>query len=425
MIASAHTPSPEFVRLTRNALAHLYDSAYLENHPLTSMLDAAGKLDHVTRAQRLRRVLLECVEALRPESAEGVGLEAARAYAILTYRYIDGMAMEEIAGKRALSERQAYRELERGLEAVAALLQQRIDELGGSVDHLLSAGDDLMGDQVQVAQVEVARLRQTVCAESLDPGDIFQGVLTMLAPIEERIGVQLEVTSPTSWPLIVADRVMFRQAILNLLTYATRLIAPGRLRVTSAVQDDALQISVAQVPREPVARPDYPLSSGESDRVRLSVAQALVEAQGGRLETEHVPGQWSARICFRTAARKTILVVDDNQDLIALFQRYVAGHGMAVVGAKDGAPALRLAAELQPRLITIDVMMPNLDGWEVLQRLKTTPETAHIPVVVCSVLHEPELALAMGASDYLTKPVQQADLLAVLERRLGRPTPAT
>jgi CheY-like chemotaxis protein len=98
---------------------------------------------------------------------------------------------------------------------------------------------------------------------------------------------------------------------------------------------------------------------------------------------------------------------------------------MAVVGAKDGAPALRLAAELQPRLITIDVMMPNLDGWEVLQRLKTTPETAHIPVVVCSVLHEPELALAMGASDYLTKPVQQADLLAVLERHLGRPTPAT
>src|SRR5581483_7303336 len=174
MVPQSRTPSPEFVRLTRNALAHLYDAAYLENHPLTSMLDVAGNLDHVSRAQRLRRILLECVEALRPQSADGIGLEAARAYAILTYRYIDGMAMEEIAAKRALSERQAYRELERGLEAVAALLHERIDELGGTVRHAVVPGDEAPWDQVQVAQVEVTRLRQTVCAESLDPGDIFQ-----------------------------------------------------------------------------------------------------------------------------------------------------------------------------------------------------------------------------------------------------------
>lgn len=217
---------------------------------------------------------------------------------------------------------------------------------------------------------------------------------------------------------------MLRQAILNLLTYATRLLAPGQLSVAATVEDGMLKIGVTQGATPSGPRID-PQSASENDRVPLSVAQALVEAQGGRLETGSVGGCWSARISFRTATRQTILVVDDNQDLIALFQRYVAGHDIAVVGAKDSAEAVGLASGLHPELITVDVMMPSLDGWEVLQRLKSTPETAAIPVVVCSVLHEPELALSMGASGYLTKPVQQADLLAVLRRHLARPVLAT
>jgi len=157
----------------------------------------------------------------------------------------------------------------------------------------------------------------------------------------------------------------------------------------------------------------------------LLVARALVEAQGGRLETDQASDSWTARLSFRIAARTTILVVDDNQDLIALFRRYVAGHDITVVGASESAQALRLAAELQPGLITIDVMMPGLDGWEILQQIKATPTISHIPVIVCSVLHEPELARSMGASDYLVKPVQQADFLAVLDRHLLRAAPVS
>ncbi|HLG52111.1 MAG TPA: response regulator [Chloroflexota bacterium] len=423
-MASLRTPSPELVRLVRNALTHLYDTAYLENHPLTVILDAAGRLDHVTRAQRLRRLLLECIEALRPQAADGVGPEASRAHAILTYRYIDGMTMEEIAARRALSERQAYRELERGLEAVAALLQERI----GNLEPALAGGTPMEmpfpDDPLQVARVEVARLRETVRAESLDPGEILQGVLSMLEPIEEQIGVRFSVQTPATWPSIVADRVMLRQAVLNLLTYAAHLLAPGDLSVRAATTEGVLQITVDGRSSQPKgARALRPV--GETDRVRLLVARALVEAQGGRLETDQASDYWTARLSFRIAARTTILVVDDNQDLIALFRRYVAGHDITVVGASESAQALRLAAELQPGLITIDVMMPGLDGWEILQQIKATPTISHIPVIVCSVLHEPELARSMGASDYLVKPVQQADFLAVLDRHLLRAAPVS
>ena len=94
--------------MTRNALSHLYDAAYLKNHPLAIALDVSAQLDRVTRAQRLRRLLLDSIETLRPQPHDGGVPEVARAYAILIYRYVDGLTMEDIAAKRALSERQAY-----------------------------------------------------------------------------------------------------------------------------------------------------------------------------------------------------------------------------------------------------------------------------------------------------------------------------
>lgn len=420
VVAYTLMPSPELVRLTRNALSHLYDAAYLENHSLALALDTTAKLDHVTRAQRLRRLLLDCIESLRPQQHDGSVPEAARAYAILTYRYIDGMTMEEIAAKRALSERQAYRELERGLEAVAALVHEHLGESGLSAALVQPANSDAPDSQLHLAQVEVARLRQTVHAEPLNPQDVFEAVLTMLLPLRERLGSRVDILpSEASWPLIVADRVMLRQGLLNLLTYAIHAVAPGDLSVTADRNGNRLRIDV----REARARDDLPrpLPSSEPDRLRLIVAEALVAAQGGRLEIISDPDGWCARLWFPIVARKTILVVDDNVDLIALFQRYLGGHEVAVIGATESAQALRLAAELQPDVITLDVMMPNLDGWDVLQRLKSGPETTHIPVVVCSVLHEIELAQNLGANDYLTKPVQQADLLSVLGPYLLQP----
>ncbi len=423
MTAHLATPSSELVRLTRNALSHLYDPAYLENHPLAIALDATARLDRVTRAQRLRRLLLDCIESLRPQPHDGGVPEVARAYAILTYRYVDGMTMEDIAAKRALSERQAYRELERGLEAVAALVHERIGEAGLGAVLVPTPGIEPSDSQLHLAQAEVARLRQTVQSESLNPRDVVQGVLTMLAGLLERTGTRIDVGGAESWPLIVADRVMLRQALLNVLTYGIHAVTPGEIVVAAAQGGSQLRIDVRGA-RDAV-EPTVASSAIEQDRVRLTVAEALITSQGGRLEALWDASGWSARMWFPIVAPKTILVIDDNQDLIALFRRYLAGYEVVVVGATDSQQAVRLAAERRPDVLTLDVMMPNLDGWDVLQRLNSTAATAEIPVVVCSVLDEAELAVNLGASGYLTKPIQQPEMLAVLEAYLAPSRPAT
>lgn len=415
----------ESVRLVRSALAHLYDPAYLQNHPLVFMLDLGLNSDHVTRAQKIRRILLECIEALRPETPGHDRAAAARAYAILTYRCVDGLAMEEIAAKLALSRRQVYREYGKGVKAVASLLRDRIREAGEQeAGKSMEGGDERLaveapaGERLEAAQAEVARLQQAGQAkESLSLDDVLEGVIDLLAPLAHQTGVQMRLSLLDTRPSIVANRVMLRQALLNLLSHALHA-ARGDLVIALSYGKGEVLIDVAESAAATQARPALsPMV--RPDGVGLAVAQALIEAQGGRLETHEQEGAWRARVVLPVSGRATILVVDDNADLIALFQRYLGGHDVSVVGVADGEQTLPLAAELQPRLVTLDVMMPHLDGWEILQRLKDAPETSHIPVIVCSVLHEPQLALAMGASDFITKPVRQTELLEVLQRWLG------
>jgi CheY-like chemotaxis protein len=122
-------------------------------------------------------------------------------------------------------------------------------------------------------------------------------------------------------------------------------------------------------------------------------------------------------IKIRTQGR-TCLVIDDHAEFVELLERYVAEHGLQIVTANNGLKGLELAQQLQPNAIILDVMMPEIDGWEILQRLHATPATSAIPVVVCSVFHDPELALTLGAAGVLKKPVRQEDLLAIL-RKIG------
>ena len=109
------------------------------------------------------------------------------------------------------------------------------------------------------------------------------------------------------------------------------------------------------------------------------------------------------------------LVIDDHPDTSDLLKRYLAGTRYRLVATTEPRRGLDLALELQPYVILLDVMMPDADGWEVLTRMKQLAATASIPIWVCTVLDQSELALALGANGFLRKPVMRQELLAVLE----------
>ncbi|MHB1295800.1 MAG: response regulator [Anaerolineae bacterium] len=405
--------SAGFVQQVRRALAHLYDYSYLQNHPLAAAGIVSGAQDQVTRAQALRRVLLDCIAGLKPDRQDDAMAELARSYAILTFRYLDGLGIEEIAAKLGLSRRQAYREHDKGVKAVASLLWDRVRETGWVAD-VAFAGEPKAPDRAALAQAEVERLRNSLHPELLDIRQVLDGVLAVAAPLVQKKGVPLTLLAGEAPIPVYADRIMLRQAILNLISQALEVPGDGELTIRVIQEREDVLLDIV---RKPEAR--RPHHTDARIEVSLPVAQRLIQAQGGTLSIHHDQIGWRAHACLRATHGPTLLVIDDNADLVSLFRRYLAGHEVILVEAADTSRIRHLAEDLHPQMVILDLMMPNQDGWEVLRLLKDSAALRGVPLVICSVLDEREMALASGASDYLPKPVSQVALLALLRRWMG------
>jgi CheY-like chemotaxis protein len=150
----------------------------------------------------------------------------------------------------------------------------------------------------------------------------------------------------------------------------------------------------------------------------LTTAQEQAAFYDARLEIAD-PRQAGLSVTLLLVApeQAIVLVVDDNADWLELVQRYAAGSRYQVVTTRSPETARDSAGKLQPSLIILDVMMHNVDGWQVLSELRHDPATSHIPVVVCTILPLEEMALALGANAFLQKPVSQQQFLQVLDRQ--------
>jgi CheY-like chemotaxis protein len=111
-----------------------------------------------------------------------------------------------------------------------------------------------------------------------------------------------------------------------------------------------------------------------------------------------------------------VLVIDDDATVRDLLQRFLGKEGFHVVSASEGEEGLRLARELHPDAITLDVMMPGMDGWTVLSKLKAHPDVSDIPVIMLTIVDDKNLGYTLGAADYLTKPVDHDRLVSLLEK---------
>jgi len=408
-----------FQHAVRSALLHLYDNAFLQNHPLTTTWAGATSGDRLTHVQDLRRALLDSIERLRPQSAAHG--DAARAYAVLTYRCVDGLTIEEIEHKLGLSRRQTYRELNKGIEAVAAQLQDllstRAHDAAPPAPASLTPAPPTPLARRELAEAELARLGKEARCEAVLLADVVNGVCHLLEARLQRRCMVVTLAGLHDAPPVLADRTLLRQALLNLLSYVLDVLPKGSaLTLTAATLPGAVSLHLRQ--QTPGTGTGSAPAHGR-EGVALTVAHSLLAAQNGRLQLDETAQHWAAEIVLPAAQTPTILIIDDNRGLIELFQRYLAGHRAVVVGAESGDAALALLQQLTPQAIVLDVMMPHQDGWEVLQRLRAAPALAATPILVCSVLREHDLALTLGASDTLVKPVSQPALLDALRRWLG------
>jgi CheY-like chemotaxis protein len=318
---------------------------------------------------------------------------------MLHLRYVEGLTVHQAAHDLNLSLRQAHRDLRRGEESVAAMLWWQqfhplIEGNTGEIDEPL------------------AEMRAEMDRFELDPrpADLYgllSRVVQSVTPLAQQQQITLHLDAAADSILIFTDPVVAQQVLISLVSHAIQHARPGRVYFKGSIPGN-----------QPMLTINYPMVSGPEGLDPQMVTAHLVDRLGWSVKQVCENGD-RCLIHIQMAlqasqAVSTVLVVDDNEGLKDLISRYLSGYPCKIIAATSGAQGLQIAEESSPDVIVLDIMMPEMDGWEVLQSLQHRTTTQKIPVVICSVFNDPRLARSLGAYDLLPKPLRSDDLIRVL-----------
>lgn len=401
-------PSIEFKDLVRDALLHLYEAGYLGSHPLAKLAEVPPGGSAAASGKRLLQLLLDAIEALRPAPGFPTDARTLRLYHLLELRYIGGMSAGDAMAQLGISKSQYQRDHLHALDSVANVLWERWRTVQPVIQRPAESGT-----REALALLEAEQLAVQMDPDHVDLGELLTTLLDLVRPIAEDSHTTLALRAFPDLPTIWGDRVVLRQVFLGLLNLALSRCPGGSVEITLTPGDLTLSVTLCASPARGSASP--PAMKGGD--LEIEVARRFMGALGGEFIVESastIRWPWRVHMTFPIARRPVLLVVDNHADFFGLVERYLAEVSWQAVGARDVREGLSLAAELHPNAILLDVMMPRQDGWDLLLALKKKPETQSIPVIICSVLYEPQLAKVLGAVAYLAKPISQADLLGAL-----------
>jgi CheY-like chemotaxis protein/transcriptional regulator with XRE-family HTH domain len=413
----------DFFASVRGALTHLYDPDYLRGCRLAQILDLAGQFDAPTV---LQRILINVIEGIKPAPGSAGYEELSELHELLTYRYVQQFSQEEVAHQLGVSVRHLRRRQNAAIYLVASALWEAHD-LGRSglllhamaeLPQVESPGDkdgDLDADEPDAADgIEgLSWLAQSSRFERTELRPALAALLELYKPLAQANGVQVIVEGAQETAVAVHP-VAFQQSVLQLLSLATSYARNNVIRLDIAPIGNDVQIRLA------CATPWQP---HRTDLEALAVIDSVVTLCGGRLQAGAVDALFSASITFPAARPLNVVVIEDNRELVDVMRRYAAGTRFSIKALNPVVGVLQVVEASQPDVLVMDIMMPELDGLQLLTEIRQHSTLASVPVIVCSVLPQAALAKALGAVAFVAKPFKQVEFLEALAGALTEAKP--
>ncbi len=382
----------DFIEQVKDVLENLYDIPYLQRHALAAFINAEAASANRLQGQTLRRKILELLEYLSPGVSVNFRSPQARLYNLLHLRYVEGMTVQQTANKLGISPRQAYRDLRKGEERIAMLLWEEIHSSHGDETHEVTNNEEI---EMPSFSPKLSRVN----INSL----VLQS-LKAVGSLAEMRSVEVAFSEAQSAAFFYSDSVVAQQIITSVISHTLQSIHGCELWITVEEKAGKLHLILS-----------FDKDRPEGDSVILDQATKTLTSKLGWIIEEYAEDALHHVAVQISSQKASILVIDDNEGIIDLFKRFLVGVECQVIGATDSGEGIRQAKTAKPDVIFLDVMMPGVDGWEVLQTLQNNESTRQIPVVICSVFNDPELALSLGAEQVMSKPIRQENLLSVLQ----------
>lgn len=333
---------------------------------------------------------------------------------------------------------------EEAVDLGLATVRSDLEKIKRSGKHLLN----LINDILDLSKVEAGKT--SLYIETVDAAALIGDVTQTVRLLVQKNGNRLAVEGPSEKMFLRTDQTKLRQVLFNLLSNAAKFTENGiiTLKVGCTVESDTPMahfevsdtgIGITQEQLKKLFEPFTQAEAGTARRfggtgLGLALSRRYCELMGGSLTVTSEPGVGSKFVASLPRNTETtvilksiqttpsnpggslILVIDDDPTIHDLLSRSLGKEGYQVQSAANGAEGLDLARRLHPRLITLDVMMPSFDGWAVLSALKSDPTTSDIPVVMLTMMDNRSLGLSLGATDYLTKPIDFSVLNHTIHR---------
>ena len=335
--------------------------------------------------------------------------------------------------------------LERMFGDINERQEEYLRDIHGSGKHLL----ELLNEILDLSKVEAGRMELEYTSFDLRP--VLEETVSMLRERAGAHGIDLRVEIADDVGAIYSDELRLKQVLLNLVTNAVKFTGDGgSVVVRAARRATSVDITVTDtgigVPdgdRERIFESFQQGGRGSSREegtgLGLTLSRRIVELLGGRMWLESRVGVGST-FGFSIPARDRspgeaereggpgrvlgeVVVIEDDRPSLDLMTAYLSGASLKVTTARDGPSGLEAVRRVRPDAVLLDIRLPGIDGWSVLEALKGEPETRDIPVIVVSIVDERARGVALGAAAYLVKPVSRDDLLTALAAA-GAPVPA-
>ena len=332
------------------------------------------------------------------------------------------------------------------LDGSAGDINETQEEFLGIVKENSDRLVELINEMLDISRIESGRVHLRV--EPLEMAESVDGAVDTFRAVLSQTDRTIDVHVPEHLPLVVADRDRVGQVLINLISNALKYSpGGGQVTITATHAGEHVVVSVTDqglgISREDQKRlftKFYRVDTAMTREIGgtglgLSICKTIIELLGGEIGCKSKPGQGStfwfslptaADEMVRTPSLEgpdevggTVLVIDRDPEVADLIETYLRRRGYDVVKAHNADEALAVALKVQPRAITLDVILHEGDGFDLLHRLKESPETRDIPVVVLSIVCDEGKSCRMGAANYLEKPIDQGRLLKIIDEIVG------